>query len=404
MSNQKKENTRASNDALLKIIEVLSKNDAVSYTALAKELKEYYTINYAQDNLRKSLPIVHDVLKLVQQQDTPPHLTLTGQTLDKNGNVISEKLGLRKGENIDLTGMELQGLTTNANGGAWMKYKKVETLSDADYKLIKERVESEPLIFKPKKQEKQTWIILGCVHFPFQNKAIWNSILHLLKDKKKAIHGIILNGDYLDLRSLSEYDKDKVGIKDLTLADEYEAGLEGLLQIKKALGKEYGRIKKVYHFGNHEARYFKHIDKVLNSRYGSALQSPVEGLKLKELGYQVQLHDKDGFTLLGNSLQVHHGIYFSAQAAKAHLDKLPNVSHIFNHTHRIGYAANGRQEAFNIGWLGDSDSISFSYSDRFKREQWQNAFAVVDIDSDGNHYVQTVKCHKEGFYFGGKSY
>ncbi len=293
---------------------------------------------------------------------------------------------------------------SNRQVKAKFRKKQELILPPKDYELLKDRINKNPFIFKTKKQDHQMWLVLGCIHVPFENKILINAILNLIQDNKKNIHGIILNGDFLDLRSLSEYDKDKVGMDGITLGYEYQKGLELMLKIKKAFGKEYDRIKKVFIYGNHEARYFKHIDKVLNSRYGNALASPTEALRMEELGYQVQPNDKDGYVLLGNSLEVYHGIYYGANPAKDHLTKKPNRSAMFNHSHRVAYHSNGNHEAFNIGWLGDQNSKAFSYSSRFQKQAWQNAFGVVHIDSLGNHYVNTVKCHEKGFFFDGKSY
>jgi hypothetical protein len=53
----------------------------------------------------------------------------------------------------------------------------------------------------------QMWVIIGCVHMPFHDKTLWDKFLCFLENHKKDITGIILNGDFLDLRSLSAYEE-----------------------------------------------------------------------------------------------------------------------------------------------------------------------------------------------------
>lgn len=264
-------------------------------------------------------------------------------------------------------------------------------------KLILQKPKIKPFKFKPK-EKGEMWLVLSCCHFPFHNKKIWNSILHLIKDNKKNLTGIILNGDFLDLRVLSKHEE---FIPDgLTLAMEYESGLKGILEIEQAIGKE--NIKKVFHYGNHCERFYR--DKKAVLMYGSALPAPHEALRLEELGYKVQTDYKDGYTTLGNDLEVLHGIYFGETAAKKHLEMMPDRSVIFGHTHRFSSHDNGRHTAWNTGCLIDIMGPGFKYANRQQKSRWRNGFAIAYINRDGEHSVVPVKCLKENFFFGGKVY
>ena len=270
-------------------------------------------------------------------------------------------------------------------------------------KKIQKLVISKPLI-KPfkfnKKGKAEMWLIPGCIHRPFHNKVVWNKIMNLIHDYKKEITGIIINGDYLDLRSLSSHDSHIPSGIDLGF--EYSDGLQGLTEIKQAFGKEFKRIEKVYHYGNHEDRFNRgEGDK---RKYGSGLITPIEALRLNEFGYKIQDNWKDGYTTLGNDLEVLHGVYFGKTAAKSHLDIMPDRSVIFNHTHRFSTYDNGRHVAYNCGWLGDKDSPGFAYAPRTTKSVWRNGFSVAYVDKDGNSSVDAIRCTNNTFFFGGKIY
>ena len=139
-------------------------------------------------------------------------------------------------------------------------------------------------------------------------------------------------------------------------------------------------------------------------KYGKSLETPTEALRLDKLGFDLQLDWRDGYTTLGNNLDIYHGIYFGANPADQHLKKCPTRNHIFNHTHRINSCSKGGYSAYNIGWLGNQDHEVFKYGDRFKRADWENGFAEVFIDDNGNNIVNTIKCINDRFYLGGKLY
>jgi hypothetical protein len=257
----------------------------------------------------------------------------------------------------------------------------------------------DPLKFNYK-GESQMWIIIGCIHRPFHNKELWNGLLHLLQDHKKDIHGIIINGDYLDLRSLSTHD-DFIP-EGLDLGIEYTDGLKGMIEIKQALGKEFNRIEKVFHFGNHEDRFYRHAEDL--RKYGDTLKTPEEALRLREDNWKVQVDWKEGYTTIGQNTDIFHGVYYGANPAKQHLDREPTRNMIFNHSHRFMSYSNGKATSYNVGWLGDVNSEGFKYAHRFTRGNWQNGFCVAYIDKDGEAFITPVRCKNNAFFFGGKMY
>jgi len=282
------------------------------------------------------------------------------------------------------------GKRTNYQVKVW--FKRIE-------KIIIQIPKLEPLTYTSS-GDSEMWVIAGCFHRPFHNQKLWDKFLTFLHDYRTKITGIIINGDYLDLRSLSSYD-DYLP-PGINLSSEYSDGLKGILEIKQALGKQYSRIKRVFHYGNHEARYNRECKS--KSKYGKALMSPIEALRLVENGYKLQTDWKEGYTRLGIDLDVFHGIYYGQHNASKHLAMIPNRSGVYNHTHSWQSFDNGSHTAYNIGWMGDPDSKGFKYSDRFKKSKWRNGFATTYLDEVGNHSVHPIRCMNGNFFFGGKVY
>ena len=244
----------------------------------------------------------------------------------------------------------------------------------------------------------QMWVIIGCVHRPFHDKIVWDKFLKFLFDNRKSITGVIINGDYLDLRSLSSHD-DYIP-EGIDLSVEYSDGLQGIQDIEDQLQKG---IKKYFIYGNHEDRFFR--DKNSIRKYGASLPSPHEALELPQRGWEIIEDWKNGYITLGNDLDVFHGVKVGMNAAKDQLNALPTRSHIFNHTHRFGSYSNKTNTAYNIGCMIDFESDAFKYVDRGVRAAWSKGFAVAYIDPKGNHHVNPIKIDKDKtFFFQGRVY
>ena len=108
--------------------------------SLAKEVNKTYNLNQGDDNIRKFLSTFKKVL---ERSDVSPEslesddLVLTSRT-DTSSGFWSETKGLRRDDNfeVDLEKFEIERITTNANGGKWLKYKLKEEVQDV--KTIKD--------------------------------------------------------------------------------------------------------------------------------------------------------------------------------------------------------------------------------------------------------------------------
>jgi hypothetical protein len=244
------------------------------------------------------------------------------------------------------------------------------------------------------------YIVLGCVHVPGHNVRMINSITKLIEDKKNEIQGLMLIGDFLDMNTLSGHNRGQfTAVPGLTLTQEYEAGNKVLDQLTAPLSHRV--VDKVYIYGNHEDRWNRHMSDMQNAK--TPLPSPAEALRLKERGFHTFTNWTSDYVKLGKHLELIHGQYYNTHCAKQHIDKLRG-SVLFAHTHRIQMYVEGKTAGFNIGWCGDVDTPFFNYAERGTKSQWQNGFAVVHVDEDGDYFVNQIFFHNNKFYFNGKCY
>ena len=242
-------------------------------------------------------------------------------------------------------------------------------------------------------------LVLGCWHVPFHNTKLTNNVLKLIEENKEDIVGFHLIGDFLDLNTLSSHDTGNFPvISGLTLDIEYKEGNKVLNSFDKILPPN---IDRSFLYGNHEHRYNRYMANMQAAK--TPISSPKEGLNLVDRGYNVLTNWEQDFVRLGSHLELIHGTYYNQYAAKKHIDVLRG-SVAFSHTHRIQSYIEGQTGGFNIGCGIDLNSPAFNYASRAMKSQWQNGFATVYIDSDGNYYFNQIVAHNGQFVFNNKLY
>ncbi len=259
--------------------------------------------------------------------------------------------------------------------------------------FLPEKKEERKQIFK----EPGQYIVLGCAHVPGHNVSMMNGVTKLIGDIQPK--GLMLIGDFLDLNSLSGHDKGKfTSVRGMTLTDEYAAGNKILNQLCGELEED---TELVYIYGNHEDRWNRYMSDMQNAK--TPLPSPKEALSLEVRGFNVFERWSSDYVKLGSHLELIHGQYYNTHCAKQHIDKFRG-SVLFAHTHRIQMYVEGSTAGFNIGWGGDVNHPFFNYAERGTKSQWQNGFAIVTIDEEGNYYVQQIFHYNNKFYYNGKKY
>jgi hypothetical protein len=239
--------------------------------------------------------------------------------------------------------------------------------------------------------------ITGCCHAPWQNKHMYEATLNYL-DREVDITGIIIAGDAVDLNSLSSHDSGKLPIPGVNLDWEYEQANKFFDEIDEL----NVRVKK-YLFGNHEDRYLRVIKNVDVAKYGSALKSPIEGLKLEERGYEVFQDWKNDKISIGKYLDVNHGEFLNVHTAKKTIDTY-RKSILYFHTHRFQIYVEGNVGGFNMGFGGNINAPIFNFATRAMKTSWFNSSALVTLDEDGYYHVQPLLFINNKLVINGISY
>lgn len=243
----------------------------------------------------------------------------------------------------------------------------------------------------------ELWFVLPDVHYPFQDEALMRKVRQCIADN--VPHGVVLAGDWLDLYTLGSYNTNSLeNLRNITLSQEYDAGLKGIKDLEKVLTPD---AKRVYIWGNHEDRYFRQMKHADTGKFGGELKNPNDALRLKEYGYEVLTDWKDDFYTVGD-LDIMHGVFTSVHVAKKHLEA-HGRSVMFGHTHRVQTHFTAHEGAFNIGTLADIKHKAFSYMPRMQRENWSQGFAAITVIG-GKAYVTMITVRNNKFIFNGKVY
>ncbi len=243
------------------------------------------------------------------------------------------------------------------------------------------------------KEKNGVYIIMGCVHVPFFNLNFMKAAIKCISTLN--VKGIIFNGDFLDLATLSFHDKGKNAVEGVTLGKEYESGNKVLDSIEAVIPKF---SQKIFLYGNHEDRFNRHMSTVDYGKLKGAIKSPIEGLNLNTRGYKVYTDWINDEVNLGD-LTIIHGEFIGTNSCKRHLDAYKkNV--LYAHTHRVSMYREGEHVAFNIGSMADFNSPAFGYATKSMKKQWTNGFAIATV-VDGVTSVEQIIWNKDHFVYGG---
>lgn len=252
----------------------------------------------------------------------------------------------------------------------------------------------------PARREK-LHIILGCLHFPFHNKRMWDSTLKFIHLNRDYIGSVTLAGDIHDMHSISRHNKGKITIPGLTLSIEYQMANKCLDDLDQAIGN--APIRKHFMWGNHEMWYYAYMAEVDHSKLGDeVILSPTRACHYKERGYEIQTDYRTAYVMIGDT-EVIHGDYACVNAAKKHLDVMKRNT-IFFHTHRMGSYAEEKIAAYNAGWGGQKEEKAFGYMTRVQKETWRNGFGIVMVDAENYTHYNQVEFINNKFAFDGRFY
>jgi len=249
------------------------------------------------------------------------------------------------------------------------------------------------------KNEYAKGLIISDVHVPFHSTGLIQKLINVMKNN--TIDFFIINGDFLDLYSLSRYTSNSLyDLKDITLGFEYEVG-NGILDLFDAV---LGDAQKFFIYGNHEERFLTFCRDGDNAKFSDTLPSPKKALKLKERGYQVLTSATQDYIELCDGLEVIHGDYTNKYFTVKHLEHITKniiVGHL--HTLQVFTNPSGRV-AYSCGFLGDMESNGFNYAKRLSKNRWKQGFLKVVIDKQSNFWITPCVVQDGKFEFEGVVY
>src|SRR3990167_4801793 len=250
----------------------------------------------------------------------------------------------------------------------------------------------------------KSWIVSSDHHVPFHDQIIHKAFLEFIKDFKPD--GFILNGDFVDMYSISRH---ITGIKDLEDKDKQIIKLKKEFDGANSVLDDYDSVlprncEKHYLFGNHENRLERWFDEAMNGVL-DGLVSIEDNLFLLERGYKVYPEYPNGYMEIGK-LTITHGSWSPIYTASKHLNEY-RQSVLFGHTHtsQLFYAGGLgiKQVGFNTGCMCDIDSKAMEYSKKTAR--WVHGFAIVYSDiTTGYFWVQLLNFFDKKLFYNKKLY
>lgn len=233
------------------------------------------------------------------------------------------------------------------------------------------------------------YAILNDVHWPYEDKAYAKALK--LMEHFPDLRGIYLNGDILEIESVSSHPKSPSAQK--SLLAELEYGVKKFEELENL----FGDLPVDYLCGNHEHRIFRYIRDVAPHLWGM-LDTP------KLLGFNerknFRYHDYGPRQLvrIGQTKDLfcrHEPLGGGANPAKVSAEKSV-VSLIFGHCHTYQVSTHKKfgphpytVTAVANGWLGDIAKSCFDY--RGSKDNWQLGFTRVDVDEkDGSYEMRFI--------------
>lgn len=220
-------------------------------------------------------------------------------------------------------------------------------------------------------------ILWGDTHTPYENKeavALMHKIIKRVQPDR-----IVLMGDFLDMYTVSQHDKNP-DRKD-SLEEEIDYGNAELDKI------EAHGIPVTYIMGNHEDRLDRYLVKNAPEVFSYVRLDKL--LRVHDRGWKTVPYGSD--TRIGH-VYLTHDVGHAGATAHTRSRNAYEGNVVIGHTHRIGYEVVGNHRGrprlgAMVGWLGDVRHIDYMH--RAKSAAWSLGFGI--LDNDKSHNVQDVK-------------
>lgn len=212
------------------------------------------------------------------------------------------------------------------------------------------------------------------MHFPYAHDLTWRTILAVATGWRPDI--VVILGDFLDLYTCSEFDKDPS--RKASLEHEIETANRELTR----LGRIVDGARVIFCEGNHEQRLTRYLQRRAPELYGMIDMPSL--LRIKDRGWEWLAYKQH---LALGKIHVAHDIGRCGvnAARQGIIDFGGNL--IVGHTHQasVVYRGNLRGErhvSITSGWGGDPAQVDYAHAHRANCE-WQHGFTVAHEDSTG---------------------
>ena len=250
-------------------------------------------------------------------------------------------------------------------------------------------------------------LLFSDTQIPNQDKKLFKGMFKFIKDFKPDL--IVLNGDILDVTTLSKYDLP--ADFPYTFADEIKEANRFLDELQANARKANPAVSFVFRGGNHEQRVSDYLNRNAPRLVGVKNKNNEELVSLENL-LDLKGRDIAWIPYKGDKQEVadvllHHGNRVSKHAgatAMAYLNDLGRSS-ITGHTHRAGLVFKTLFDRVIWGMELGSTCVRKHKSEYTKDPNWQNAFGVIIVDHKSHVAYPTLIPVLDGtFNFGGKFY
>jgi predicted phosphodiesterase len=338
------------------------------------------TINACIDILRSSPTYPQALARIVSEVDSRLERTALGKLFKRAGCEAPSKY---VGENLVPPEPRASGFSSFLGGS-------VLVVPKAGVAQKEQREQSRKL---------ETIVAIPDIHAPFHDRLAVSTCVEAVRQLKPD--HLVLLGDVVDSYDISQFPRDP-GRK-----HRYKDELDSANTVLDEFGS-LGVDDVRFCAGNHEWRLDKYIATKAPELHG--LITIEDQLHIKDRGWEWCPYGE--VTTIGRFRFSHEfgscGKYAAAQA-------LAGVRHciVFGHTHRAqceygGLADGERHVAWSAGWLGDYESLAFSYKKKWQaRREWTHGFVWIVLDETGCGWAQFVpvldgRCIVDGHVISGR--
>lgn len=204
-------------------------------------------------------------------------------------------------------------------------------------------------------------VVISDTHFPFHSKNSLGKLLALIETERP--HAVIQIGDLLDQYSFSKYSR---SLNVMTPEAELIKGRAMAAKMWESVRRAVPKAKCIQMLGNHDTRLHKRVTERAPELEGLVSSRELYTFK----GVRTMSSDRD-FVELDGVVYCHGWLSKSIDHAR-HFNK-PTVH---GHRHRPAIETHGRLWSMDVGFLGNEQSLPFSYT-LSKITNWRTAGGLV---------------------------